>query len=530
MTTASSTRFSPCDGSSTPIAVITGASKRYGAVQALRDVSLSIAPGEVRALLGKNGAGKSTVIRLLSGVEEPDSGRVLLAGSVLGRGGVHTAQQLGVRTVYQELSLIPEMTVAENLFMGAWPRRAGQIDRRQMARSAAEALARLELDLDPRRPVGQLSIADQQMVEIARALTQDPSLLILDEPTSSLAAAEVDRVLASVERIRAGGVAVVYVSHRVSEIRQVADSATVMRDGEVVDTLPMAGLTTSEIVSMMVGGVELQEPLAATAVRRGPVLMAVEDIAVTPKLRGVSFKVHAGEVLGLAGVLGSGRTELLTVMAGLARPERGKVLVDGHRIDGRGLRYAMRLGVGFTPEDRKNDGVVPDLGVDENLVLTDWTKVARFGVLSPRRLAAAAERAITGMSIRAGSAHAHLSTLSGGNQQKVVIGRWLHANSKILLLDEPTRGVDVQAKAQIYDLLRTLAAQGVAVVFVSSEMDELPLVCDRALVLSGGSIRDEQISPHIRTDRLLLAAIVEPDRPDDDASGPSSTPQPTVEY
>ena len=496
-----------------PIAVITAANKRYGGVQALRDVSLSIAPGEVRALLGKNGAGKSTVIRLLSGVEEPDSGSVELRGEPLGRGGVKAAQHLGVRTVYQELSLIPDMTVAENLFMGAWPRRAGQIDRRLMARTTTEALGRLELDLDPRLPVSALSIADQQMVEIARALSQDPALLILDEPTSSLAAAEVDRVLTSVQRIRDAGVAVVYVSHRVSEIRQVAESATIMRDGQVVDTLPLAGVATTDIVRMMVGDVELETPLVGRTSPRGPVVMRVEGVTVAPKLVDVSFDVHAGEVLGIAGVLGSGRTELLAVMAGVARADSGSVVVDGRRVDGRGLRHAMSLGVGVTPENRKDDGIVPDLGIDENLVLTDWEKVTRRGVISTRRLAGAAAHAIASMSVRTDSARTPIGTLSGGNQQKVLIGRWLHAGSRVLLLDEPTRGVDVQAKAQIYDLLRTLAAQGVAVVFVSSEMDELPLVCDRALVLNGGSIRAEQVTPHIRTDQLLLAAIVEHSAP-----------------
>ena len=509
MTTTTSTASVASRDPGTPIAVIDSASKRYGGVQALRDVSLSIAPGEVRALLGKNGAGKSTVIRLLSGVEEPDSGSVVLAGTALGRGGVKLAQQLGVRTVYQELSLIPDMTVAENLFMGAWPRRAGQIDRRRMARVSTEALARLELDLDPRVPVSQLSIADQQMVEIARALSQDPALLILDEPTSSLAAAEVDRVLQSVQRIRSAGVAVVYVSHRVSEIRQVADTATIMRDGEVVDTVPMSGVATTDIVRMMVGDADLETPLVTSATERGPVVMRVEGVTVVPKLVDVTFDVHAGEVLGLAGVLGSGRTELLAVMAGLARADSGSVVVDGQRVDGQGLRHAMSLGIGVTPENRKEDGIVPDLGVDENLVLTDWKKVTHRGVISTRRLAAAAARAITSMAVRTGSAHTPIGTLSGGNQQKVVIGRWLHAGSRVLLLDEPTRGVDVQAKAQIYELLRALARDGVAVVFVSSEMDELPLVCDRALVLNGGRIRDEQVTPHIRTDQLLLAAIVE---------------------
>jgi sugar transport system ATP-binding protein len=495
--------------SKAPVASLLDVSKRYGGVQALSRVTLSIGPGEVRALLGKNGAGKSTVIRLLSGVEGPDEGTVALAGRPLERASVAVAKQLGVRTVYQELTLIPTMTVAENLFMGAWPKRAGQLDQRRLVADSERALHRVGLRLDPRRPVGELSIADRQLVEIARALAEQPTLLILDEPTSSLAAAEVDRVLQVVDTIRAGGVAVVYVSHRVGEIRRIADTATVLRDGRVIDTFPLAGASTSDVVHLMIGSAGLASRQVTAPARRGPPVLAVRGVALAPKLVDVSFEVRTGEVLGIAGVLGSGRTELLQVMSGQRAPDAGRVELAGVRIDGRGLRYAKRRGVGFTPEDRKSDGIVPALGVDENLVLTDWSKVTAAGVISRGRLAAAAGRAIHSMSIRARGPRAAVGELSGGNQQKVVIGRWLHAGSRLLLLDEPTRGVDVQAKAQIYDLLRELAAAGTAVVFVSSELDELSVVCDRALVLAGGRIVAEQSAPSIETDKLLLAAIAE---------------------
>jgi len=365
------------------------------------------------------------------------------------------------------------------------------------------------VQIDPRRPVADLSIADQQMVEIARAVNDDPALLILDEPTSSLAAAEVDRVLQAVATIRAAGVAVVYVSHRVNEIRQVAETATVMRDGRVVDTVTLQGTTNEDVVRMMLGEDQVRVAAVRTASVPGRPLVSVRAVAVAPKLRDVTFDVREGEVLGIAGVLGSGRTELLEVMSGLRRADSGEVLVDGQRVDGRGLARALVLGVGMTPENRKKDGIIADLGVDENLVLTDWRKVASGGVIRPRRLATSARAAITSMSVKAHSPRAPIGTLSGGNQQKVVIGRWLHAGSRVLLLDEPTRGVDVHAKTQIYELLRGLAAEGKAVVFVSSEMDELNLVCDRAIVLAGGQIVDEQVAPRIETDKLLLAAIAE---------------------
>lgn len=488
---------------------IEGASKRYGTVQALDRVNLSIRRGEVRALLGKNGAGKSTLIRLIGGVEAPDQGRVTVRGTVLERPSVQLAHRLGVRTVYQELTLIPEMSVAENLFMGEWPTSYGRLNRSELLTRSRDALRRLDLSFDPRRPVGELSIADRQLVEIARAVVTEPAVLILDEPTSSLAAAEVDRVLGLIDTISSQGVGVIYVSHRLTEIRRIADTATVMRDGAVIGTEPVSAMSTQEVVRMMLGEEGLVSKLVSRPADRGLIVMQVQGVAIAPKLRDVSFDVHAGEVLGIAGVLGSGRTELLQVMSGQLVPDQGAVLMDGHRVDGRGFAHAKRLGIGMTPEDRKRDGIVPDLGVDENLVLTDWSKVASRGILSRRLVAAAAANVISSMSVRTRSARTPIVQLSGGNQQKIVIGRWLHAGSRLLLLDEPTRGVDVQAKTQIYDLVRRLAAEGTAVVVVSSELEELALTCDRALVLAGGRVVEEQTAPGIETERLLVAAMAE---------------------
>jgi sugar transport system ATP-binding protein len=498
----------------TPIASIENVSKRYGGVQALAHVSFSIGRGEVRALLGKNGAGKSTVIRLLCGVEAPDEGVVTLGGTHLDRPSVRLAQQLGVRAVYQELSLIPYMTVAENLFMGKWPKRRGQIDQHSMLAESEAALSRLGLRLDPRRPVSELSIADQQMVEIARALAEEPALLILDEPTSSLGASEVDRVLQAVDTVRSSGVAVIYVSHRLAEIRRIADAATIMRDGHVINTVPMAGTSTRDVVEMMIGDLSQENPLVAGTPEPGPVAMTVRALTLEPKLEDVTFDVREGEVLGIAGVLGSGRTELLQIMAGLRTPDSGEVKLNGRQIEGRGLAHGKRHGIGLTPEDRKNDGIFPELGVDENLVISDWGPVSSLGLISPSRLQSAARRAMESMSVQARNPRTPIGNLSGGNQQKAVIGRWLHAGSRLLLLDEPTRGVDVQAKAQIYELLRKLAESGASVVFVSSEIDELNLVCDRAIVLAEGRIVAEQQAPNIETDTLLLAAVGEHDTKD----------------
>lgn len=490
-----------------PIASLSGISKRYPGVQALSDIAFSVSRGEVRALIGKNGAGKSTLIRMLAGAEAPDEGAVTIGGAPLDRGGVQRAFELGVRTVYQELTLIPQMTVAENLFMGSWPVRRLQLDRRRMETDARQALDTLGLNINPSVSVEELSIADRQMVEIARALYGQPSLLILDEPTSSLSAAEVDRVMAAVRTIKKSGVAVIYVSHRLDEIRRVADSATIIRDGRIVQTAPVAGMSTADVVAMMLGAAAAHAPNIASAPVPGPTLIEVANVALAPKLVDVSLQVHAGEVLGIAGILASGRTELLQIMAGLRRPDRGTVVANGQHIEGRGLRHALGVGIGITPEDRKNDGVVPELGVDENIVMTAWGSVTTAGVIDRSRLAAAAGKVIEAMSIQTARQSTPVGTLSGGNQQKVVIGRWLHAGSQIMLLDEPTRGVDVGAKAQIYELLREMAEAGQAVVFVSSEIEELNLVCDRVLVLSGGRIVAEQVAPNIETDKLLIAAL-----------------------
>ncbi len=487
---------------------VRGVSKRYANVQALVDVDFEVAPGEVRALLGKNGAGKSTLIRMLSGAELPDRGEVVLDGVPLGTAGVEGARRLGVRTVYQELSLVGSMTIAENMFMGRWLRSARGVDYRAMAEQTAAALRRLDIDLDPGTPVSELGIADQQMVEIARSLRDDLKVLILDEPTSSLAAGEVHRVLDTVNQIASEGVAVIYVSHRLDEIRRVAATASVMRDGRLVETAPVTELSTQDVVRMMLGTAAQEVSRVARPPRADlPVTVCVRGLAVEPKLQSVDLDLRAGEVLGLAGILGSGRTELLQAVAGVVAPSGGSVVIDGEDIAGRGVRVAIGKGIGLTPENRKEDGIFPLLGIDENMVVSDWKAVGRLGVLSPRAISSAAVSLMRRLSVKAASSHVEIATLSGGNQQKVVLARWLHARSRVLLLDEPTRGVDVEAKAQLYALVRELAATGCSVVFVSSELEELPAVCDRVLVLRGGRLVQEITAPDVATDALLAAAM-----------------------
>ncbi|MEU0156115.1 sugar ABC transporter ATP-binding protein [Micromonospora fulviviridis] len=507
-------RVAGSERGSGPVAQTRGVVRRYPGVLALDQVDFEVKAGEVRALLGKNGAGKSTLIRLLSGVEKPDEGTVAIGGTVLTGGGSREASRLGVATVYQELSLVPQLSVAENYHLGALPTgRGGLVRTGRMKDAAAAALADLGVRIDPGTPVGTLPVAEQQMVEIARALRGSPKLLILDEPTSSLAAAEVDVVLQAVDRIAAAGVGIIYVSHRLSEIRQIAHTASVMRDGRLVETVSTKGASSDEIVALMLGsatgstvGMGRQSPPAAT---NRPVVLSVRGLSVPPKVREVSFDLHEGEILGIAGVRGSGRTELLRSISGLLPPAAGTLTLFGEQLHRWSIRDMVRRGVGLTPEERKTDGIVPLLGIDENIVLADRRSVRRGPLLSSRLQHSAARKLVSALSIRTPGVTVPVGALSGGNQQKAVIARWLHRGSRVLLLDEPTRGVDVQAKAQIYELVRKLADDGVSILFVSSELEELPLVCSRVVVLRDGAITAQLTGDDITESAIFAATLAD---------------------
>jgi ABC-type sugar transport system ATPase subunit len=491
------------------IASIDGCTRQYPGVLALDNATFSVAAGEVRALLGKNGAGKSTLIRLLTGAEIPDSGTVKIDNEELRHSGSSRAQdafEKGVRVVYQELSLVPGMSLAENLFLGRWPRKGGIIQYTNMEAEASAAMARLGLDRPPNTLVASLSPAERQLLEIARVLLGKPKLVILDEPTSSLAAAEAEKVMAAVTRIASEGIAVIYVSHRMNEIRQIAHSATIMRDGRIIETLDVKGADTREIVRLMLGA-EASKAAALDNRSQEKTVLDVRDFALAPKLASVSFQLKAGEVLGIAGLLGSGRTELLQAIMGVRSQDRGDVLVDGAAVKAGRYKQMISAGFGYTPESRKEEGIVPLLGVDENTLSTNFAGVSKNGILSAKMMADATRKVVQRLHIKTAQTDTPIGTLSGGNQQKVVIGRWVYANSRVLLLDEPTRGVDVEAKAQIYTIIRQLAAEGRSVIFVSSEIEELPLVCDRVLVLRDGTLQEEFKSPNIDQDALMAACI-----------------------
>lgn len=497
-----------------PILECISLSKTYGSVKALVGVNLTLQAGEVRALLGKNGAGKSTLVNLISGSQRADEGGILrVAGKDVRWGGPGEARAGGIAVVHQEFSLVPGLSVAENITLGRWPTGRsglGFIDTRALEANARRALRMLGEELPLWIEVGRLPLAQQQLVEIAKALLDEPRVLILDEPTSALNAREVTALLALIRRLAVQGVAIIYVSHRMKEIPLVADTLTVLRDGREVRTFGVHEASVEKVAGLIAG----ESKSDATQVeyqdcRDKSVALSVRDMRIPDVLRGVSFDLHEGEVLGIAGLLGSGRTELLEAIYGLRRDADGEVYVGGRPARNRRPLSMLARGLGLTPEDRKGSGIVPLLGVGENILLSARGRVLPRFWIKPKREASISQNTIRSLSIVASSAEQEIGTLSGGNQQKAVIGRLLAAKMSVLMLDEPTRGVDVHAKGQLYKLIRELAKRGVSSIFVSSELEELSEVCDRVLVLRDGQVSDEVIGAEATAEKLLALAMKE---------------------
>jgi ABC-type sugar transport system ATPase subunit len=466
--------------------------KRFGGVHALRGAELAVVAGRVHALIGENGSGKSTLLKIVSGQLRRDAGRVVLGGDEVEFRNPTEAMRAGIATVTQETTLAPDLTVAENIFLGhRLARRGPMIDWRESRRRARLALERLQLTLDPARLVRRLRPDQQQMVEIARALSVDARVLILDEPTSSLTDDEVAALFGVVRRLKDEGVAVVFVSHRLQEVFAIADDYTVLRDGVTVGSGAVAEATRGRLIHLMVGR-ELEEFAAEAAATehgeaREPVLR-IRDLSLPGHLDSVSLDVRAGEIVGLAGLVGAGRSELLEAVFGLHRPATGEIRVDGRPLRARGPRDAATRGLAFVPADRKRQGLILQMSVRENLAMASTARLLRLRPPTSSRELGLVRLAIGRLRIRTASTRASVSTLSGGNQQKVVLGKWLATEPRVLMLDEPTRGVDVGAKAEIYRLLSDAAANGMAVLASSSETPELLLLCDRILVMFRGRI------------------------------------------
>jgi len=480
-----------------PLVEMTGVSKSYGGVRACRDVDLTLRAGEVHALLGENGAGKSTLMRILCGDITDHDGEVSLAGRPVRFGSPVDAQRAGIAMIHQELDLVPGLSVAENIFLGREPRtRYRTVDARRMVRRTRELLAGTGIALDPRRPVGELRTGEQQLVAIAKALSLDARVLIMDEPTSALSTAEVDRMFTVISELARAGSGIVYISHRMEEIGRIADRATVLRNGSVVAEFDARRMTAREAAEAMVGR-SVQTLFRTRGHEPGAEILRVDGLAVTPRRArpgrrepaGVTVSVRRGEIVGIGGLLGSGRTELLETLFGAGSRGRwhGTVLLDGRPVRPRSPRQALRLGLAFVPEDRRVAGLAVNHSVLANTVLSIVDRLAVLGVVPGGREAGAARRVVDELRVKLRSVRDPVGTLSGGNQQKVVLGRALLTEPRLLLLDEPTRGVDVGAKAEIYHLLGAAAGRGIGVLLASSEPAELIGVCDRVFVLRGGT-------------------------------------------
>jgi ribose transport system ATP-binding protein len=491
----------------TPLLRMEGISKAFPGVQALRDVDFTVQPGEIHALVGENGAGKSTLMKVLTGAYQADAGTISWRGAPA---MIHTpgdAQALGISMIHQELSLLPYMTVGQNVFLGREPRwrLPGLIDWQTLYAQTVALLAQLNLNVDARAEARELSIAQQQMVEVAKALSLDASLIVMDEPTSSLTEREAEVLFEVMQALKARGVAIIFISHRLEEVFAIADTVTVLRDGRHIATRPTAELNGRRVVELMVGR-ELAEMYAYSATaRRGVVLEAV-DLTDGRDLRHVSFALHGGEILGLAGLIGAGRTALAETLFGIRRAVGGEIRLAGQAVHIRSPQQAIALGLGLVPEDRKQQGLFLNMAVRENIVMSGMRLVTRLGFVRVAQANQIAGEFVRKLDVRTPGLRQLARNLSGGNQQKVIIARWLLLQPRVLILDEPTRGVDVGAKAEIHALMRQLAADGVGVLMISSELPEVLGVSDRVLVMHEGRVAGEFSREEATQDKIMHAA------------------------
>lgn len=498
----------------TPILSIRGVTKRFPGVVALADVSLDIAPGELHAICGENGAGKSTLMKILAGVISSFEGELWLRGRPVRFADTRDAEDAGIGIIHQELNLVEELSAAANIFLGREQHGPfGWLNNRSMQRAAAALLSELECQIDPRAPVGTLRVGDQQLVEIAKALSRDSQVLIMDEPTSALTESEVARLFRVIARLRGRGVTILYISHKMDEIFRLADRITVLRDGRLIKTLERAATNAHEVTHLMVG-----REIEATQVGRdrqpGEAVLIVEALSLAwPghargwRLKDISFTLHRGEILGIAGLMGAGRTELLECLFGATpQPPGGRVRLAGREVRFRHPAEARRAGIALVTEDRKRLGIFSQLTVGENISLCTLAEAASGGLVVRRRERAMAESTVTRLGVRTAGVDSAITSLSGGNQQKAIIGRWLLTRPKVLLLDDPTRGIDVGAKAELYQLMDRLCRDGLGIIVTSSELPELLTLCDRILVLCEGRMTGEFSRADATEQRIMEAA------------------------
>lgn len=496
--------------SDTPFIRVSGLSKSYGGVHALKQVRIDIAKGEVHALCGENGAGKSTLIKSLTGVVTPNEGTITIDGQALPLGNVQATEAAGVAVIHQESTAFPDLNTLDNIFVGREPRTAGGwfLDKSRMRQEALEVLQRLGQDFDIDCPVSELSVAQRQMVAMARALSQECKFLILDEPTASLSARETNALLKIVKQLRDEGVTMLYVSHRLEEIFDLADHVTVFRDGEYIDTKPIGELDKEALIRLMVGR-EVEELTQRHQHEGdlGEVKLEVRNLTSPGTFSGIDLQVRAGEIVGLAGLVGAGRSEVARAIFGIDPYINGEVSINGQSLTGGSVNQAMSAGLALVPEDRQHEGLVLPMSVGANISLAVLRTLASGGMVNSKAERELVGKLMTDLQVKAAHQDIPAETLSGGNQQKLVIGKWLAAQPQVLILDEPTRGVDVGAKAQVHRLIRELAAKGLATLMISSDMAEVLSISDRIVVMCEGRIAGELSGSEATQEKVLNLAL-----------------------
>jgi ABC-type sugar transport system ATPase subunit len=488
VTGTGATRIASADAAESPILAVRGMRKAFGGVQALKDVSFEVLPGEIHALMGENGAGKSTLVKILSGAYKPDAGEIELSGQRVASISPGAARALGLSVIYQEFNLVPWMSVLDNVFLGReLHNRVGVLDRQAMRTQTVTLFEQLGVRIDPDARVAGLSVAQQQIVEIAKALATSAKVIIMDEPSAVLAGTELERLFDVVRALRDQGVAVIYISHRLVEVFALASRVTVLKDGRVVGTRAVTEITTGDLVRMMVGR-DLQQPAGSPGFVTDEPLLAVRDVQVRPGGPLINFEVHAGEIVGIAGLVGSGRTSLARALAGVDPPAGGRMHRRGQAIHLRRPQDAMRHGIVLVPEDRKEQGVLLPLSLERNVSLPSLGRLNRAGFIRAQQERALGQAAIKDLDIRPAQPNVAVESLSGGNQQKVVLAKWLLTQPEVIVLDEPTRGIDVGAKFEIYRIMSELARRGAGILMISSELPEIIAMSDRILVMKDGAI------------------------------------------
>lgn len=481
-------------------------SKSFPGVKALDNVRFELRSGEVMALLGENGAGKSTLMKILSGVYTRDAGTIEIFGKSYGDLTPKQAQAVGVAIIHQELNMCRHLTVAENMFLGREIYKGFMLDNAAMEREAARVLGELKIDISPRQVVGDLPVSKQQMVEIAKALSTNARVLIMDEPTSALTSKEIDDLFRIIRQLRANGCGIVYISHRLEELAHIVDRVTIMRDGQYITSMNFQDVTLDEIIAHMVGR-EIKEKFPRVECEKGKKVFEVKHLNAGRMVRDVSFELYEGEIVGFAGLMGAGRTETTRAIFGVDPKESGEILLDGKPVSIRSPQDAIQAGIVLAPEDRKKDGLCTKLSIRHNIALPNLDLLCnRLGVVSTTKEDAICDQAVDNLKIKTPNVDVDAGNLSGGNQQKVVVGKWLARNSRVVMFDEPTRGIDVAAKVEIYNLMNQLKQQGIAVMFVSSEMPEVMGIADRIIVMCDGRITGELSARETTQNEILTYA------------------------